>query len=65
MDNCKDCRFFWQRNTTIHVGECRRRSPLVTGGVHTKSETLWPVIQTDAGCGEFEPSSVNSEKETP
>lgn len=33
---------------------CHRRSPLVTGGMMSSCETVWPSVRRDDWCGDFE-----------
>jgi hypothetical protein len=48
-ESCIQCRFY-QSNT----GNCRRRAPLVTGGMMSSVETVWPTTDIHDWCGEFE-----------
>ena len=34
---------------------CRRHAPIATGGMMSGSRTMWPVVQPDDWCGDFEP----------
>lgn len=33
---------------------CRRNAPLVTGGLHAPTMTVWPWIRLDGWCGEYQ-----------
>jgi hypothetical protein len=32
--------------------KCRRHAPLITGGLHSPTMTVWPVIRLDDWCGD-------------
>lgn len=53
METCKTCRF-WTPQGGLEVGECRRRAPLVTGGMMSSIETVWPEVAAIGWCGEHE-----------
>jgi hypothetical protein len=46
---CGACRFF-----AATEGQCRRRAPLVTGGMMSSVETVFPVTLPTEWCGEYE-----------
>lgn len=49
---CQTCFFMVQINTGIKRGQCRRHAPILeTGGAQPK--TLWPMVHTDAFCGDY------------
>ena len=56
---CETCRFW---NGVKHVneepypvkGECRRCSPLVTGGMMSNIVTIWPETGLSDWCGEYQ-----------
>lgn len=50
---CETCRF-WVRRTD-DAGDCHRRSPLVTGGLHCAVSTEWPETSIYTFCGDYEP----------
>ncbi len=35
---------------------CQRRAPVATGGLHTPSITIWPMVTLSHFCGEFTPT---------
>lgn len=43
---------------TAEFGEamyaCKRRSPVVTGGMHCPTMTIWPTVARTDWCGEFQ-----------
>lgn len=56
---CLNCR--WRGENGEHDSEpvirgptCRRRAPVATGGMMSASRTMWPVVQIDDWCGDFE-----------
>ena len=49
---CRICRF-WNDHKTGR-GECRRAPPIVTGGMMSHVETVWPTTSEDDWCGGFE-----------
>lgn len=64
-ETCETCRFgvavVFTNPTDLHPSyvQCRRRSPLVTGGMMSTVETVWPKTALGDWCGEHKP------KETP
>lgn len=62
MDTCETCRFRSadpycnpDRGTAEFsdiMFACKRRSPLVTGGLHCPTMTVWPMVKRSDGCGE-------------
>ena len=50
-NTCSVCRFWDGYGET---GRCRRRSPLVTGGMMSAVETVWPIVSDHDWCGDFE-----------
>lgn len=32
---------------------CKRRAPVATGGLHTPSMTIWPMVCRDDWCGDY------------
>lgn len=53
---CRNCKFAVMGNDPLHR-DCRRRSPLVTGGMMSNVETVWPTVGPDDWCGDFEHSN--------
>ena len=51
---CRNCQFLIRRDRDDPSGDCHRRSPLVTGGMMSCVETVWPSVNLDDWCGEFE-----------
>lgn len=45
---CRDC--IHRRVATL---ECHRHAPLVTGGLYSAVETVWPLVAEDNWCGDF------------
>lgn len=37
---------------------CNRRAPVVTGGMHCPTMTIWPMVQNADFCGEHQPKEV-------
>lgn len=55
---CSACIFAGKTVTTDEATctfalQCRRHAPLVTGGMMSSVETVWPVVQFFDWCGEF------------
>lgn len=65
MDKCETCRFrsdtpFYNpdRGTAeFHATmfACKRRAPVVTGGLHCPTMTVWPTVTKTDFCGEHQP----------
>ena len=65
MDKCETCRFrsgdlFYNpdRGTAeFHSAmfACKRRAPVVTGGLHCPTMTVWPMVMNTDFCGEHQP----------
>ena len=57
LGNCIDC-IFWDRESELsddeHLGLCRKQSPLVTGGMMSNVETVWPTVNSGDWCGDFD-----------
>ena len=34
---------------------CKRRAPVVTGGMHCHTMTIWPMVSRSDWCGEHQP----------
>ena len=52
---CASCR--WWDAKVLDTGDapdgfCKRRSPVVTGGMYGPEYTTWPVVKVDDFCGE-------------
>lgn len=45
---CRDC--YFRKTATL---ECHRHAPLITGGLHCETQTLWPTITEENWCGDF------------
>ena len=58
---CSNCRWLGPVRSD-HNGDslptCRRHAPLATGGLHTAFETLWPFVDLNDWCGDFEQPPV-------
>jgi hypothetical protein len=60
FDNCSDCRFFDNENTTGELGKCRRNAPrshLISADVDADEQRVrgvWPLVSEDDWCGQFE-----------
>lgn len=37
---------------------CQRRAPVVTGGLHCPTMTVWPMVTRSDFCGEFQPKDT-------
>lgn len=37
------------------LGQCRKRAPVVTGGMMSDVITVWPMTRVSDWCAEFEP----------
>lgn len=59
VGTCISCRFFYQKHSGGHSGECRRYpaqtiSPILRGGARAeRPEHYFPVVLTEHWCGEF------------
>ena len=42
--------------------KCRRHAPLITGGLHSPTMTVWPVIQLHDLCGDHEHEPVEDDQ---
>lgn len=51
---CRNCKFYDAGAEPGYDGTCHRRAPIVTGGMMSSVETLWPALGPDNWCGEFE-----------
>lgn len=51
---CETCRWAIQALNFDPAMQCRRRPPLVTGGLHTPVETVWPHVAANDFCGEHQ-----------
>lgn len=56
---CRHC--LWRGPDGTHDSEpsitgptCRRHAPVATGGMMSRSRTMWPVVDPDDWCGDFE-----------
>lgn len=52
MRSCASCRF-WEGEAG--EGICRRRAPVVTGGMMSNVETVWPRTTIMDWCGDGQP----------
>lgn len=59
---CAVCRWRGESATYPDAGmsaltglQCRRRAPIATGGMMSACVTVWPIVQADDWCAEFEP----------
>ena len=53
-DQCKDCRFFYDRGMGDHSGYCRRYPPAVMERLEGKEFWRWPIVSVADWCGEWE-----------
>ncbi len=63
VPTCETCRFRSERpfvNPDRGTAEfhnimfaCKRRAPVVTGGMMSRSETIWPMVSSADWCGEY------------
>lgn len=67
MQTCETCRFrgrLYRPADHSIMGDasyaCKRNAPLVTGGLHTPTMTVWPWIRLDDWCGEHEPKEQSA-----
>lgn len=56
---CHNCKWLgaegFHDSEPVVVGRtCRRRAPLVTGGMMSATRTVWPVVALTDWCGDFE-----------
>lgn len=53
---CETCRFFDEvpHGLDVRGGHCKRRAPLVTGGMMSDVQTVWPYMGISDWCGEHE-----------
>lgn len=59
---CETCRWLGNRSKYADAGinddggfQCRRRSPVATGGMMSAANTMWPLVTLDDWCGEHSP----------
>lgn len=56
-EDCAHCRWYHDGNPNADgiafYPTCRRHAPLVTGGLHTAIETVWPRTLPSDVCGDF------------
>lgn len=53
MDNyCGNCRYS-RNNDEKRCLECHKRSPIVTGGMMSDIQTVWPEVSPEDYCGDF------------
>ena len=50
---CAICRYWDESDEEALDGKCRRHSPIVTGGMMSSVETVWPTTNRDDWCGEY------------
>ena len=68
---CETCRF---RSNSPYINSdrgtaefrdimfaCKRHAPVVTGGLHCPTMTVWPVIGQRDWCGEHQPKDTGHE----
>ena len=55
MATCETCRWAIQCVETDPTLQCRRNSPLVTGGLFSPTQTVWPWVAANDWCGEHQP----------
>ncbi|MBK8199186.1 MAG: hypothetical protein IPK75_12555 [Acidobacteria bacterium] len=63
MKTCENCKFQGgfgppQDQDVTHFVEfvrCRRRAPVITGGMMSATMTIWPQVHKNGWCGEYEP----------
>ena len=57
---CRNCKYrgadasYEDRNDDVTGPTCRRHAPLVTGGMMSPKQTVWPIVKLDEWCGDFE-----------
>lgn len=49
---CETCTFWVAHSRDAPQGECHRRAPLVTGGLHCEISTEWPQTVRANWCGD-------------
>jgi hypothetical protein len=49
---CETCRF--SDASSYPQTRCRHNAPLVTGGLHGPTETVWPQVHVTDWCGEYQ-----------
>ena len=69
---CETCAFrsdrFWinpDRGTAEFDGlhyACRRRAPVVSGGLHGPTMTIWPMVKPLDWCGDYQPRPALRER---
>lgn len=66
MLTCATCQFFALEEDGSEVrGDCRRHAPLVTGGMMSSVETVWPQVGETQWCGDHEADFDEVEDEAP
>ncbi len=58
-EKCENCKYFVRRNADEKTGECHRHAPhpsplKMVGASGIVQATLWPEVNIDSCCGEFE-----------
>lgn len=51
---CRNCNFRVEFPPNQELFECRRHAPIVTGGMMSSVETVWPNVKPLDWCGDFE-----------
>ena len=57
---CDHCFFAVEQTDPPEMAECHRNPPLVTGGMMSSVETVWPVVNPGDYCGEFRTTPPSS-----
>jgi len=61
---CEDCVFYQALSTTTRPhGLCRVRAPSPKFEDHLSDKTVWPIVEGEDWCGEFQPE--DSDESTP
>jgi hypothetical protein len=60
---CSNCRYLGppgEHDSAPPVSgpTCRRHAPVATGGMMSGSRTMWPIVQPDDWCGDWESFSA-------
>lgn len=52
--HCEDCRFWFEDQS-----QCRRNAPQPMAGASGGHDTLWPRVEPQDWCGEYQPGYID------